>query len=149
MTRRDYCPDFFNPDSRFDYKKDGCGPCAHRRKPKVGIGYPTDVGFTKCRKNHTVKAYHFREEGLRKPLKKEKSFVIQVVMPKESSAAGIKEAIERLLKSEVSILMEGEGTLGAGFVDSAFFGIGELEELGFTGEAPQNPQPQEGQEEED
>lgn len=79
-----------------------------------------------------VKNYIFREEALKKPSNKQKNFVVQFKLPEEVSSDVLREKLERVLQSEVQILMEGIGTLGAGFLDSEFSGADELEELGLT-----------------
>jgi len=79
-----------------------------------------------------VKIYTFREEALKEPLKKETRFIIAIKLPKEVNRQQVKDTIETVMGSEVLILMEGKGTLGAGYLDSEFLGFDEeLDALGF------------------
>ena len=78
-----------------------------------------------------VKTYKFREESLQEPLKKETQFILGIKLPKGINRQQIKDTIEAAIESEVLILMEGYGTLGAGYMDSEFFGAGDLDGLGF------------------
>jgi len=91
--------------------------------------------YEKCLKNHMVKIYTFREEALQEPLKKETQFIVGIKMHKGINRQQVKDTIEAAIGSEVLILMEGKGTLGAGFVDSEFLGFDEeLDALGLDSE---------------
>jgi len=125
--KREYCADFDNPDPRFSYENDGCGPCTNQRKyPPVAMFPLTTPVYQKCLKGHTVKNYIFRIEALKRSLKKRKNFVIQVKLPNEISSDALREKLEQVLQSEVMILMEGIGILGAGYVDTEFVDMGGL-----------------------
>lgn len=149
MTRRKTCMDFFSSDPRFSYERDGCGPCINSRKPSPLNPFGVTTNLYKCRKNHTVRIYHFREEALQEPDKKEKQFIVGIKLPRGTSRKQVMESIEEALESEVLILMEGQGTLGAGFLDSEFFGFDEVEGMGFTSPQEPLPPPEPLQEEED
>jgi len=134
VTRKSICSDFFCQDPRFSYEADGCGPCISRKKtpPVVTQFLPTQLEYEKCLKNHMVKTYKFREEALQEPLKKETQFIIGIKLPQGINRQQVKDVIEAAIESEVLILLEGYGTLGAGYMDSEFFGAADLGDLGFT-----------------